>query len=346
MKIAGTVFKLGIFAVVLSVFTGVIIIVFGQMRFDRTVTYSAEFSSASGLRAGQFVRASGVEIGKIDSIRLVDGGSKVMIDFNVDRTLPLYQSTTAQIRYSDLIGNRYLELKRGEGEGSDRTLPEGGLIPLSRTTPALDLDALIGGFKPLFKALDAEKVNSLAQSLITVFEGQGGTINQILVQTAELTSRLAERDQAIGEVITNLNTVLATTVKHQQEFDQTVNNLQVLISGLETRADPLAQAVADISTAAGTVGDLLADERPALQSTIGHLENVQQPLIDEIDYLDEVLTKWPGAFQLLGRSGGIYGDFFNLYICDISLRLNGLQPGGPVRTVRLTSQSSGRCTPQ
>ena len=41
---------------------------------------------------------------------LVDGGQRVRVDFNVDRSLPLYQSTTAQIRYQDLIGNRYLEL--------------------------------------------------------------------------------------------------------------------------------------------------------------------------------------------------------------------------------------------
>ena len=146
MKITGTAIKLGVFSLVLLLFTGIIIVVFGQIRFDRTNKYTAEFSSASGLRAGQFVRASGVEVGKVSKVRLVDGGQRVQVDFNVDRSLPLYQSTTAQIRYQDLIGNRYLELARGEGEASDRVLPAGGFIPLARTQPALDLDALIGGF--------------------------------------------------------------------------------------------------------------------------------------------------------------------------------------------------------
>lgn len=144
--------------------------------------------------------------------------------FNVDRGVQLYQSTSAQIRYLDLIGNRYLELKRGEGEGADRVLPPGGFIPVARTTPALDLDALIGGFKPLFRALDPDKVNAITSAIITVFQGQGGTINSILDQTAQLTSQLAERDQAIGDVIKNLNIVLDTTVRHRKEFDQTVNN--------------------------------------------------------------------------------------------------------------------------
>ena len=224
----------------LLLFTVMIIVVFGQMRFDRTNGYSAEFSNVSGLRQGQFVRASGVEIGKVDTVQLVDGGKRARVEFNVDRSVPLYQSTTAQIRYLDLIGNRYLELKRGEGEGADRILPPGGFIPLSRTSPALDLDALIGGFKPLFRALDPEKVNTIASAIITVFQGQGGTINDILDQTAQLTAQLAERDQAIGEVVKNLNIVLDTTVRHRQEFDQTVNNLEVLITGLKNHGDPLA----------------------------------------------------------------------------------------------------------
>ena len=266
--------------------------------------------------------------------------------FNVDRSLPLYQSTTAQIRYQDLIGNRYMDIQRGQGEGADRALPPGGLIPLSHTQPALDLDALIGGFKPLFRALDPDKVNNIAQSIITVFQGQGGTISDILDQTAQLTSALADRDQAIGEVINNLNTVLATTVKHQKEFDQTVNNFELLITGLKNRADPIADATANISNAAGTLGDLLADDRPVLKDTVAHLENIAQPLIDKQAEVDDILTKLPQSLKIIGRAGGIYGDFFNFYLCDLSLKLNGLQPGGPVRTVKVFSQPTGRCTPQ
>ena len=343
MKITGTAIKLGAFSVVLLLFTAIIIVVFGQMRFDRTTGYSAIFSNASGLRNGQFVRASGVEVGKVSNVALIDGGQRVRVDFKVDRSLALFQGTTASVRYLNLIGDRYLELKRGD---SEKRLPAGGTIPLEHTQPALDLDALIGGFRPLFKALDPEKVNNIATSLITVFQGQGGTISDILDQTAQLTSALADRDQAIGEVINNLNTVLDTTVKHQRDFDQTVNNFEVLITGLKNRADPLAESTANISNAAGTLADLLVDNRPLLQGTIGHLENIQQPLVDQKDQLNDILVKLPTALKIIGRAGGIYGDFFNFYACDITLKLNGLQPGGPVRTVKVTSQPSGRCTPQ
>ena len=344
MKTTGTAIKLGIFWLLLLVFTAMIIVVFGQVRFDRTTGYSAVFTKVSGLRPGQFVRAVGVEIGKVAKVTLIDADTRVLVDFRIDRELALDQATTASIRYLNLIGDRYLELTRGD---SDQRLAPGATIPIEHTQPALDLDALIGGFRPLFKALDPGKVNSIAQSIITVFQGQGATINDILDQTASLTATLADRDQAIGEVIRNLNTVLATTVKHQKDFDQTVNNVEQLITGLKNRADPLAAAAAHISGAAGTLADLLGEDRPLLHTALGHLDGVVQPLNGDLATLDdEILAKLPDAYRAIGRMGGLYGDFFNFYLCDLSLKVNGLQPGGPVRTIKLWGQPTGRCTPQ
>jgi phospholipid/cholesterol/gamma-HCH transport system substrate-binding protein len=343
MKTTGTAVKLGILWMVLLLFTVMIIVVFGQVRFDRTTGYSALFTNASGLRAGEFVRAAGVEVGKVSKVTLIDGDRRVLVDFTVDSSLSLDQATSASVRYLNLIGDRYLELKRGD---SGRLLAPGATIPLEHTQPALDLDALIGGFRPLFKALDPDKVNKIAQSIITVFQGQGATISDILDQTTSLTTTLADRDRAIGEIINNLNTVLATTVKHEKEFDGTVDKLEVLITGLKNRADPLAAAVAHIGGAAGTLADLLGEDRPLLHSTVGYLEGIQQSLIHDLPALDDVLRKLPDAYRIIGRAGGTYGDFFNFYLCDLSLKVNGLQPGGPVRTVKLFGQPTGRCMPQ
>lgn len=346
MNITSSAIKLAAVSLVLLLFTAITIIVFGQIRFENTVGYSAEFSTASGLRPGQFVRAAGVEVGKVKSVQLVDHDKRVRVDFDVDRSLPLYQSTTAHIRYANLIGDHYLELKRGTGAGTDRILPQGGFIPLSRTEPALDLDALIGGFRPVLRALDPQKVNTIASAIITVFQGQGGTINDILDQTGRLTAALADRDEAIGAVVKNLNTVLDSIVKHAGEADATVTKLETLITGLSHRADPLANSIARLSDASGQLSSLLADNRPLLQKTVSSAQGILQPLVDQADQLNDFAHRLPTAIDLLGRSNGTYGDFVNFYLCDITLTLNGLQPGGPVRTVRLTQQPTGRCTPQ
>ena len=70
MKLRHTAVRLGAASLVLLTFTALIIVVFGQLRFDRTHTYFAKFSNASGIRPGQFVRAAGVEVGKVGEIHL------------------------------------------------------------------------------------------------------------------------------------------------------------------------------------------------------------------------------------------------------------------------------------
>jgi len=99
-----------------------------------------------------------------------------------------------------------------------------------------------------------------------------------------------------------------------------------------------------------TLGDyrIGQDSRLSIRTDtiLGKLETIQQPFADQPEELSKLLSEYPTAINLIGRAGGVYGDFFNFYLCDLSLTLNGLQPGGPVRKVRITKQPTGRCTPQ
>ena len=137
-----------LFTAMCFVFMFVLVTVFGQFRFDASSTYSAVFSNVSGLKGGNFVRIAGVEVGKVRNMTLHKDGT-VTVEFAIDRNLSLTQGTKAAVRYENLIGDRYLSLE--EGAGSVHKLQPGQTIPLERTSPALDIDALLGGFRPLFR---------------------------------------------------------------------------------------------------------------------------------------------------------------------------------------------------
>ena len=162
-----------------------------------------------------------------------------LVEFTADDSVVLTEGSRAVIRYDDLIGGRYLALE--EGAGGTKKLNPGDTIPLARTSPALDLDALIGGFRPLFRALDPDQVNALSGQLITALQGQGGTINSFLSQTAALTTTLADRDQLIGQVIVNLNTVLGSLGDQSDQFAKAVDALAELVKGLESRKQDISQ---------------------------------------------------------------------------------------------------------
>src|SRR3954466_1956089 len=227
-NLRGTAVRLAVFLTVCLLGVFGLYAVFGQLRFgEKTHTYRAAFTNVTGLETNDFVRIAGVEVGQVKKVA-IQPDTTALVEFTADDSVVLTEGTRAVIRYGDLIGGRYLGLE--EGAGGVKKLNPGDTIPLARTSPALDLDALIGGFRPLFHALNPDQVNALTSQLIRAFQGQGGTINSFLTQAGELTNTLADRDQLVGEVITNLNTVLGSIGDQNSQFAKAVDSLSQLIS--------------------------------------------------------------------------------------------------------------------
>jgi phospholipid/cholesterol/gamma-HCH transport system substrate-binding protein len=214
---------------------------------------------------------------------------------------------------------------------------------LARTSPALDLDALIGGFRPLFRALDPDQVNALSGQLIAALQGQGGTINSFLAQTAALTNTLANRDQLIGDVIINLNVVLGSLGDQSDQFAKAVDALSELVATLASRRGDISDGLAYSNAAAGSIADLLAQARPPFAKTIQETDRTAGIVLADHEYFDNLLNTLPDAYQALARQG-IYGDFFSFYLCDIVLKLNG--KGGQPVYVKVAGQNTGRCAPK
>lgn len=340
-NLRGAIWRLGVFLAVCVFGIFGLFAVFAQLRFgQQTHSYRAEFANVSGLESNDFVRIAGVEVGKVEGLRINDDTS-VTVDFNADDSVVLTEGSRAVIRYDDLIGGRYLALEEGTG-GTDKMKP-GDTIPMARTAPALDLDALIGGFRPLFKALDPQQVNALSSQLISAFQGQGATIGSLLTQTASLTNTLADRDQLIGDVIVNLNTVLGSLGGQSGQFDKAVVSLSQLIDGLQKRRSEIASGVAYANQSAAGIADLLSQARPPFQKTIHETDRAAGIVVADHEYFDNLLNTLPDAYQALARQG-ISGDYFSFYLCDIVLKLNG--KGGQPVYVKVAGQPSGRCTPR
>ncbi|PPJ36565.1 mammalian cell entry protein [Nocardia nova] len=339
-QLRGPLVYFGVFFLVCACGLFAITAVFGQWRFESLSSYRAVFTNISGLKTGDFVRVAGVEVGRVEAIDL-RGDNSVVIRFGVDKSVPITASTQAAVRYENLIGDRYLALT--EGAGPTTRLTAGAQIPAAHTSPALDLDALIGGFRPLFRALDPAQVNDLTSELIAVFQGQGGTIAAILRHLAELTSTLADRGELIGSVITNLDTVLATLAGHNQQFDLAVDKLQQLVSGLAGRSSEIGNAVGAIDSAAAGVGSLLSDARPPLHDTVAQSDRVATLIDNDRDYFENLIATLPDAYKILGRQG-LYGDFFSFYLCDVALKVNG--PNGNPMYIKVVGQDTGRCKPE
>ena len=334
------VIKVSVFTVVMVLVSVALIVVFGDFRFGSEGTYHATFTDVSRLKAGQKVRIAGVPVGAVQGIAL-NPDNTIDVKFGVDKRYTLYSSTRAMIRYENLVGDRFLEITSGPGEL--RKLPPGGTINAQHTQPALDLDALLGGLRPVVKGLDADKINTISGAVIQLLQGQGGALSNVLADTSAFSSALSNRDQLIGDTITNLNTVLGTIDAKSAQFSASVDQLQKLITGLAEHKDDIAGAIGPLASTTTDLTELLKNSRRPLQ---GLLENTR-PLATELDNrkaeVDNDIEQLGEDYLRLSALGA-YGSFFNIYFCSVRIKINGPAGGDILLPIGgQLDQSKGRC---
>ncbi|MGV9667143.1 MCE family protein [Nocardia niigatensis] len=340
LKVHSSSVKLGIFTLIMVLVLAALGIVFSQMRFSRSTGYHAIFTSATGMLPGSKVRIAGVPVGSVSRV-YVGKDHLAHVDFDIDNQYHVYSGTQAAVRYENLVGDRYLELM--DGPGTAQPLRKGATLGTDRTKPALDLDLLLGGFKPLLRGLNPQQVNDLTGALLQVFQGQGGTLVSLLNSGGSFSKTLADRDALIGSVIENLKTVLGTIDQRNADFGTTLNELQRLVSGLAADKDPIGDALPRLAGATGDLTSLLKQVRPDLKANVEQLGTLSKNLDDRRDDVQYVLNLLPETYKKLIRIGS-YGSFMNMYVCGTAVIVDGPDGQHQTRLVAPGGQSTGRCS--
>jgi len=312
-SMASPVVKSLIFIVVTVTITAVLAVSIAHTGVSATVSYNAVFTDVTGLTVGDDVDIAGVRVGDVTSIG-VHERNLALVGFAIQQGRTLPASATATIKYLNLVGQRYMELGQGTGPVG-HSLPPGGTIPVARTTPALDLTVLFNGFQPLFQALSPGDVNQLSSEIIQIFQGQSPNITTLVASVGSLTSTLATRDQVIGELITNLDSVLHTVSKRSGELAGLINTLQELVSGLAADRQPIGNAIAGIASLTNATAGLLQVARAPLSADITQLGRLATNLNNNSPAVTTFLHNLPVKMNEIARLSS-YGSWLNLFMCD------------------------------
>lgn len=306
--------RFGIFTLVSIMVTGLLVAILGGFGLGSQTEYKAIFTSASELQSGDDVRIAGVVVGKVKDVE-IHHRNQALVTFKVKDGVPLTRESRASIRFLNLIGDRYMSLSEGK-DGAPR-LTSKDTLPASRTTPALNLTELFQGFQPLFAALRPEDVNKLSLNLIRVLQGEGGTVQELLANTASLTDTLADRDELIGEVVTNLSTLMGTVDDHHQELEELITSLKGWFGDLADDRLVIGASLENISGVSQSVADLLTRGRPLLKADIAQLRRLFTILAEPENkaYLDHTLDLLPSMLAKQTRIG-VYGSWYNYYLCE------------------------------
>lgn len=343
----GSFIKLTVFVVVTALLSTVLATTIRGGNRDEGTEYSAIFSDVTMLEEGDDVRIAGVVVGHVTSFEVYER-DKAKVDFTLagDRTLP--ENVHLTMRFRNMIGQRYMHIGRVPGQAQS-VMPEGTTFPIAQTSPAVDLTALFNGFRPLFTTLEPEDVNALADSLVKVLQGEGGTVTNLVQQTSQLTNHLADRDQVIGEVIDNLTKVLQTINERDVQFQQLVVTTRQLVEGLAQERDAVGSSIESMADLTSSAENIITATRPQVTESLDHLKKVTDDLSANEPKLSEVLNNMPVKTDNLIRMGS-FGSWFNFYLCGADVVSgpgndvpNLLPTGGPAINHVLYTNAAPRC---
>src|SRR5690625_3052746 len=232
--------KLAAFGLTMVLLTAALFVIFSQYRSGSTNAYSAASNDVSSLKSGDSVRVAGIRIGTVRKVALQPDNT-ALVGFDADDNIRLTESTKVAVRYLNLVGDRYLELI--DDPGPARIRPPGSRFGTERTEPALNLDLLLGGLKPVIQGLNPDDVNALTSSLIQILQGQGGDLESLFARTSSFTNAVADNGQTVERLIENLNDTLDVLAKDGKKFAGAVDGLERLVSGLAQERDPIGDAI-------------------------------------------------------------------------------------------------------
>jgi phospholipid/cholesterol/gamma-HCH transport system substrate-binding protein len=296
----------------------------------RTVTYLAQFSSVEGLNVGNPVTMNGIRIGRVESIAFAgnpDGTSRADVGIEVKSEYTFTTDVTAAVRYGDMLGARYVALSDPDGvvmnvstDDAPAKLAAGGIIPLAHTAPAVDLTALLNGFKPLFDALAPDQVNTLTRGFVETFSGQAQTLTTLLTQIAAMTTALSNNAGIFTQLIDNMSTLMRSIHTRQPQLEEMLGGLGRLSAAITSGDGQLEllidQGNAVLATLAGTVERGAAD----YGDTITNLKNMLGSWQPNSDQFVALLGNLPQFGDAINHTTS-YGGFVSLYLCNFTLKI-------------------------
>src|SRR3990170_4931399 len=195
--------KVGIFFVVALV---ILLIIFefiaGIPIFTKEYSLKTYFKSVGELKEGNPVKLSGVEVGKISKIKIVDG--KIEVTLKVKKGTPVKNDSLATIKLTSLLGTSYINLAFGSPESP---LAQPGSV-LQSQEPA-DVSEILAKVESTVSSIESvfsdnsEKISSILNGLDTVLGGAArgeGTLGK-LIKDDTLYNQATE-------AATNLNSIL------------------------------------------------------------------------------------------------------------------------------------------
>jgi len=317
---------LGFTALVVLVMAIAITLVVHSLNLgDRRV--QAEFAQAAQLAAGDQVTVAGVPVGQVTGLRL--DGDHVTVTLAIGKDVPLGADTTAAIKLTTLLGNRYLELAPA-GTG---TLP-GGRIPLAHTSVPYDLQSALADATTTFDQVDADKVGQALTRLSGQLNGLPQLIPSAMANVRTLSEVIASRRDQIGALLTSTSRLTGVVHDQQQNLGVLFTQGRDLLQDIQSRRQSIETLLSASTALVHTLTPIAVNDQPEIRSLLDNLSQMMHMLGQHDAQLGNMLQILPVPWRYWANLTGTgmeldanatSGGFVDSFVCALVGRAPQLQ---------------------
>ncbi len=250
-----------------------------------TYRMSAYFSKAPSLYRESKVKVLGADAGTVTGI--VIEGSRVRVDFTLDRDVPVPADVRASIEAAETLGDRSVVLTPAWEPGMPKAAP-GTVIPQERTTLPVEVDEALEAFTKLESAVDPEKLGGLLHEGARALDGNGQDLNDAIGLTGDLVHDLAGQDEKLVKIADGLRKLSADL--NGQDLGAMLDAFSSASGTLAQEREQLRAFLAGLADTIRKSGVLITAYRETLPATAADLSNIVMTLKAGSDSINQVIT--------------------------------------------------------
>ena len=284
------------------------LVVLAGLQIDRLplltvkASYSASFTEAGGLGAGDTVLVAGVAVGKVTKVSLDRGLADVRLE--VDPGVVLGSQTTAEIKTNSLLGRRGVVLTT-EGDGRLKT----GDRSADRTNSPYSLNDALGGVTSQISQIDTDSVSDSLDSLSGVLQQVNPELGGTLDGLTRLSETINSRDEGVQQLLDRANQVTTVLADRSKQIDSLLVDGNNLFAELASRRDAVQQLIDNVSSLSVQLSGTVADNEAVMPPLVEKLNRVVALLQSKKDKIAESLkglSVYTGELSDTVASGPFY----------------------------------------
>lgn len=257
------------------------------------------------------VRVNDVTVGTVSKIEVQDWHALVTVKLQHDVRLPA--NATARIGQTSLLGSNHLELAAPKDVPAQGELKGGDIIPLERAGVYPTTEQTLSSLSVVLNGGGISQLETITRELNATFNGREDAIRDLLPQLNELTTTLDTQTKDIIDAMTGLDRFAGTLAQQKDRVAAAIEQIHPALTVLADRRETITHTITALGDLGEVVQRIIAQGGDNLKANLANLAPVLETLASTGNNLVEVMkVLFTFPFPMKNLDNAVKGDYMNL----------------------------------